>query len=214
MYVREIQLVQPHGPYRVIGFSIGGLIAYEVARQLLHKGEEVGYLALIDPSMPSVAAPTSDWAANRGRWAMDTVFKSGQPFRGLGVVLKHVYTSTTMRAKTNLEKMKVRLYTVFGMELPVELRRARSDKAIKMSVRGFEYQPIETSGSIYTVSRPEQGAETKEAFWAGVFLKGSRVHWVDSAKTHMEFMHDENIALVVRDIVQEIDAASTASTSN
>jgi len=47
-YLRQIRAVQPAGPYRLAGWSGGGLIAYEVARQLLANGESVGYLGMID----------------------------------------------------------------------------------------------------------------------------------------------------------------------
>jgi len=47
-YLREIRRVQPHGPYHVGGFSMGGLVAYEIAHQLVAAGEEVGLVVLFD----------------------------------------------------------------------------------------------------------------------------------------------------------------------
>jgi thioesterase domain-containing protein len=47
-YLDEIRTVQPQGPYHLGGFSFGGLVAYEMARQLRARGEEVGLLALFD----------------------------------------------------------------------------------------------------------------------------------------------------------------------
>jgi thioesterase domain-containing protein len=52
-YLREIRAVQPHGPYRLVGWSMGGVVAYEMARQLRAAGEEVGRLVLIDSRNPS-----------------------------------------------------------------------------------------------------------------------------------------------------------------
>jgi amino acid adenylation domain-containing protein len=47
-YIQEIRTVQPHGPYFLGGFSAGGLVAYEMARQLHNAGERVAFLALFD----------------------------------------------------------------------------------------------------------------------------------------------------------------------
>jgi thioesterase domain-containing protein/acyl carrier protein len=47
-YIAEIQQVQPKGPYLLFGFSLGGFIAFEMAKQLLAKGEEVRFLGVID----------------------------------------------------------------------------------------------------------------------------------------------------------------------
>ncbi|WP_051468275.1 non-ribosomal peptide synthetase [Actinomadura oligospora] len=47
-YVELIRTVRPHGPYHLAGWSLGGLIAYEMACLLQAQGEEIGMLALID----------------------------------------------------------------------------------------------------------------------------------------------------------------------
>ena len=43
-------LPKPAGPYRLGGWCMGGVVAYEMARQLQEDGERVGTLALIDSS--------------------------------------------------------------------------------------------------------------------------------------------------------------------
>jgi acyl transferase domain-containing protein/thioesterase domain-containing protein/acyl carrier protein len=47
-YVTIIQATKEHGPYILCGFSFGGMLAVEVARQLRNKGEEVKPLILLD----------------------------------------------------------------------------------------------------------------------------------------------------------------------
>ena len=50
--ILEIREVQNSGPYRIGGYSLGGLIALEIARQLKEQGEEVELLFLLDPMSP------------------------------------------------------------------------------------------------------------------------------------------------------------------
>jgi thioesterase domain-containing protein len=47
-YIEMIRDVQPHGPYFLGGWSMGGVVAYEAARQLIAAGEKVALVALID----------------------------------------------------------------------------------------------------------------------------------------------------------------------
>ncbi|GGC77332.1 hypothetical protein GCM10011410_33320 [Hoyosella rhizosphaerae] len=47
-YVNEIRKVQPEGPYRLLGWSLGGVIAHAVAVQLQEAGESVELLAMLD----------------------------------------------------------------------------------------------------------------------------------------------------------------------
>ncbi|WP_337059468.1 AMP-binding protein [Kineococcus sp. G2] len=51
-HVRTLRGVQPHGPYRLAGHSMGGLVALEAAQQLTRAGEEVELLLVLDSFPP------------------------------------------------------------------------------------------------------------------------------------------------------------------
>ena len=51
-YLDAVRSVAPEGPYLLGAWSIGGLIAYEMAQRLVEQGEEVGLLALLDAHVP------------------------------------------------------------------------------------------------------------------------------------------------------------------
>jgi thioesterase domain-containing protein len=51
-YIQEIRTVQPHGPYLLCGYSSGGTVAFEMARQLQVRGEKVALLAMFDTYSP------------------------------------------------------------------------------------------------------------------------------------------------------------------
>ncbi|MFD5180208.1 amino acid adenylation domain-containing protein [Nocardia sp. NPDC058379] len=57
-YVREIRAVQPHGPYHLLGWSFGGLIAHAMAVQLAEAGERVGVVALLDTDTADIDGDT------------------------------------------------------------------------------------------------------------------------------------------------------------
>ena len=54
-YVKMMRQVQAKGPYRLGGWSYGGIVAFEMAQQLQRQGEEVDLLALLDTTVPSGA---------------------------------------------------------------------------------------------------------------------------------------------------------------
>ncbi|MCA9926176.1 MAG: hypothetical protein KC421_27585, partial [Anaerolineales bacterium] len=54
-YVDALKAVQPHGPYTLGGWSMGGTVALEMAQQLQAGGEEVSRLILIDTDAPLTA---------------------------------------------------------------------------------------------------------------------------------------------------------------
>jgi aspartate racemase len=61
-FLREIREIQPQGPYYLVGWCMGGVVAYEAAQQLRAAGEEVGLLALIATWPP---APSPDYQFKR-----------------------------------------------------------------------------------------------------------------------------------------------------
>jgi len=62
-YVRLIRDLQPKGPYRLVGHSFGGLLAFEMARLLIEGGESVAWLGIIDAELDDGAhRPLRRWA--------------------------------------------------------------------------------------------------------------------------------------------------------
>lgn len=75
-YVEHLRLIQPTGPYRIGGWSLGGVVAFEMARQLEASGDEVVMLALIDSLSPLALAGTEpeDELSQLASFALDLGF--------------------------------------------------------------------------------------------------------------------------------------------
>jgi thioesterase domain-containing protein len=91
-YLVEVRSVQPHGPYLFGGFSGGGYVAIEMARQLAAEGEETALVVLLDTPVPDPGQMTAiekarlhlqnlrkaplrypfDFVRNRVRWTIES----------------------------------------------------------------------------------------------------------------------------------------------
>jgi natural product biosynthesis luciferase-like monooxygenase protein len=69
-YIEEIRRVQAHGPYFLGGYCVGGIIAFEMARQLRAAGEPVECLTLFDVNNPE-RTPRHFSITKRIRLALD-----------------------------------------------------------------------------------------------------------------------------------------------
>jgi amino acid adenylation domain-containing protein len=58
-YSAQIVEKQPHGPYRLMGWSLGGAIAMDVAAHLEHQGKDVTFLGLVDTTLPEHDLPAN-----------------------------------------------------------------------------------------------------------------------------------------------------------
>jgi amino acid adenylation domain-containing protein len=78
-YLADIRAKQPQGPLALVGWSMGGAIAYEMARQALERGESVALVAAIDSAAPGVDRGKLDPAALLAWFARDLAAISGRP---------------------------------------------------------------------------------------------------------------------------------------
>jgi amino acid adenylation domain-containing protein len=76
-YVAAARAVQPEGPYLLGGWSLGGVVAFEMARQLEAQGETIAALVLIDSQAPRPGAAPPDEETLRAAFADDLARSAG-----------------------------------------------------------------------------------------------------------------------------------------
>ncbi|MBB0242683.1 amino acid adenylation domain-containing protein [Streptomyces alkaliphilus] len=59
-YTEQMRKIQPHGPYRLVGYSFGGIVVHEMAAGLQEVGEAVELLAVLDTVPRTGAEPVLD----------------------------------------------------------------------------------------------------------------------------------------------------------
>ena len=70
-YADQIRMVQPHGPYQLFGWSVGGNIAFAIAEELESRGEQIGLLVILDSDLSKI----------------DAIPPSNEPWRFLNMIL-------------------------------------------------------------------------------------------------------------------------------
>ena len=94
-YISEIKTLQPEGPYMIGGACFGVLVAYEMASQLMKKGDEVSILILID--------------YDPGRKNHSRFYYISRFFKYLkdGILLKQINHEVKTRGKNILHKLRI-----------------------------------------------------------------------------------------------------------
>ena len=122
--IREIRTLQPDGPYYVSGYSLGGLIAFEMAQQLTAERQEVAFLGLIDTSVPFKMKRPETWAL--------VARSTAAPWhRRLAEILRSGNMVAWIAAK--VRQQTIRLYRRLGrrlhLPLPQQLRSLEGRQA-------------------------------------------------------------------------------------
>jgi oxalate---CoA ligase len=116
LYVREIQAVLPHGPYLLCGYSLGGLLAWEVAQHLHAQNREVALLALFDtpldlnPNFRRVAQSSWGFFSCKVAFHLDAIKESQLPWpsyvaRRLKARRRRLHSAVPGRRRVQPEKL-------------------------------------------------------------------------------------------------------------
>ena len=95
-YIAAVRTIAPTGPYLLGGFSLGGTIAFEMARQLEAAGDAIGCLVIFDSDLPGGSrgsvrpmSVVGGFLANLPYWLMDAFFHT-RPIANLARARRNV----------------------------------------------------------------------------------------------------------------------------
>ena len=176
-YIKAIQQVQSYGSYHLIGWSMGGVIAYEMAQQLQAKNESVALLGLIDSYAPTVIPQPSeiDRATIINQLAQDW---GGIYGRELDISLG------TLRKLEPDEQVKhlfdrAKQQSIFPQEIKIEQMLDLWKVFQANMIADYHYQPKPYSGSTLLINASETSSEVIEDpthGWGSLVLDEIQTH--------------------------------------
>ena len=182
-YIKEIQVIQPDGPYFLAGYCTGGTIAFEMAQQLSGQGQRVDLLAVLD---------TYNWRMMKRTFLHDLYFNIQKLWFSC-----HHFFSTHSRNKLN--SLQARFH-----ELSNESRLSECNRRAACA-----YVPKEYSGQMLHVRPVRQYARYNrpEMAWDALVTGGLEVFCVPSYPAQLveePFVRD--LAIKLRACINESTA--------
>lgn len=91
-YLEALKTVQPEGPYHLLGWSAGGVVAYEMAQQLSRQGQSVAHLIMLDTHAPVPTRVLQPQLSFRSQLQHITSWAQQSPARiqGIGSAVKPI----------------------------------------------------------------------------------------------------------------------------
>jgi aspartate racemase len=168
-YSSEITSFRPSGPYRLAGYSLGGIIAYETARQLRNAGHDVDLLALFDTEPITVP-----------RWAFYLLFIPQRCVHHLARWVKTPFSEKVSFVSMRLEALRHRiawhLLKKPVAEAPIRTNDAECSKKASFMENPlnvtFDYQMKHYPGRL-DLFRADDGNNLWDWFWR--YLAGGGV---------------------------------------
>ncbi|NTV91794.1 MAG: amino acid adenylation domain-containing protein [Chlorobiaceae bacterium] len=207
-YVHEVRRIYPQGPFLFAGISFGGLVAFEMARQMSDDGEDIRMVALIDSILPGAVHKMK---GKERALAHREKFRSGGISYLIRKVLERVWHEWfVMREKfiQGYSRILLQYYTLRDRvdQMPVSLyefaARLQNDEAF------LKYQPEIYAGSV-TLFRSQQrfyGVSLTldpQSGW-GAFSSGG-VEVIDCPGDHLGMLAEPHVETLARKLMQSIE---------
>ncbi len=184
-YISEIISVNPEGPYALAGFSFGGVIAYEMAKQLRAQGKKVKTLALLDSYVyPSYyySNPFVKKIVSMFYNIAQLIFMTFNMFSSIKN-FKRRYYLLTLKISGWYLRLK------YGREKQQQMQFNRTTKIDKMHQLAFErYRliPQDITVDLFRATKNIFYAhDYKYLGWSKIALKGIRKHMIPGNHSEM-----------------------------
>ena len=150
-YLEDIRAVQPHGPYFLGGFSFGGMVAYEIARQIEQSGDSVALLFLLDATQPGQKVIKKE-AVTQGCTRKLTI--SGRPglVKGAWRRIRRVFLSNGIKEWAKLAVCHICF--AMNIPMPVPLRSFYIIRIYKKAALGYRLVPLKGQVVFFQFEKP------------------------------------------------------------
>ena len=201
-YVREIRTVQPHGPYHLCAFSAGGLIIFEMARQMRGLGEPVAFVGLLDaygPDYPDYLSPKSLVTYKM------SVHLNTLRLHGIKGQVSYLFRRIQHRVDLIASKLFAGLLSKLSLPMP---RKTRYEYIARLIENAAELYPRENTYAgdvvIFHASLQPEGIKPDRTLGWGQLVEGD-LKIVDVVGTHNSIMmHAPHVAELVRKIDDQL----------
>ncbi len=191
-YLDDVYKVWPEGPYHLLGFSAGGMVAYEMARQLLASGHKVDYLVMVEPSLGKQVVS----AGAKGDDLKNYLGQSGWSLETLGYLFGRARKSIVARTTTLVSRVKVAVLLKLGKDLPEDLRWLGYLRALGPAISKYEYEFAPCRATLVYRALGSDTQAMLNNFWPNLLGPTTELIYVDGVTSHNDFMLDPHLGNV------------------
>lgn len=208
-YLKEIMVSNPDGPYCLAGFSLGGTIAFEMARQLREQGKTVKIVAEFD----TYVFPDYYYENPLKK----KLVRTGYTLLKIGHVLLGMMTSKkNFKWRMGLFKQHFKgifLRLKYGKEKQHEMQHHRSLKMEKNHINATDTYTIKPQDIVIDLFKAEEEInlvhDKKYLGWKSIATKGVRRHMV--LGNHIDMFDKEKVHLFAEKLQHALDTYNVDS---
>ncbi|MEV0170176.1 condensation domain-containing protein [Streptomyces sp. NPDC050803] len=216
-YVGAVREAFPHGPYRLGGLSFGGLVAFEMAQQLVAAGEEVDVVTLFESSLagtpPDLGGPRELLAYRTHHYArvFELIFH-----RSVRLTEEELFP---LDEQGQLDLLYRRVAEVLQGDIGIDLFRSTVDavRTARRMVQGYRPGPWDGPLHLFIGLQPmPEGINDPEFYrpdralgWDAV---APRLRILDVPGDHLTLLNPPNVEVLARQLRPLLEQRTTGGT--
>jgi len=211
-YIDALRKVQPKGPYFLGGYCFGGVVAFEMAKQLKAAGEEAPLIAIFEGYAPIEDSVRIKWwhpkavfnfLQNATFWFKDFMKMGFRPMLARGIwILRTRFAGRLKRSQEGPDEVNLEDIIEDVSGIPQEHQRL-----MEIHIRALtRYHPSPTDAKAHLFRVRGQslfGSYDKDNGWGNLAKGGVDIHFIEGAHRNiLEKPHVESLAVQLRDALK------------
>ncbi len=207
-HLKEIRNVQAHGPYCLGGFSFGGMVAFEIAQQLLQQGEDIALLALFDPTLVDKFSSVEKQKTKKNvrklshkfKLKNNVFYKLGRASQVIKANLRRIYK----RCQEKLKMMICKICMAFGKPVPSSIAVFNLIELFQEAAAHYKYQSFP---GLVTMFIPDIFKKRRNLVlsikqrWTNIAQEGIEIRFVKGATSHHKMVEEPH----VQDLISQLE---------
>lgn len=206
-YISEILNNNPNGPYVIAGYSLGGLIAYEIARQLKEMGKQIAMLGILDTNI-------SDLNPYKSRVTKIFV-KILRQFKKALFFSRHFIKNPKKTIEYQTKTLAYKIKNLFRIKYQVEdeyfTYEDEINRSYEIAFYNYKLKPLDVEINLFRVQERMYFLDDPIYLgWNKYALKGVKIH--DVPGDHKTFLfppNDKKFAEILQNNLDKIQITNT-----
>jgi amino acid adenylation domain-containing protein len=206
-YITEMRKIQPHGPYFFGGYSLGGVVAFEMAQQLRTAGEQVALVVLFDTQNP--VRPARRYSFAKRMKLRLRALEHSSPGAKLRYFTRRLWAKVgyyLTEWRKNAERLVYKVKRLNGAPVSCEQHRVHVEMMHARAVAAYRPHAYPGRVTLFRRQNPDDGREHAPDYgWAEFVQGGIDIDYVPGG--HLTIFAGANVRALAEKLEARIHAA-------
>jgi len=203
-YIKEMRILQPEGPYFLAGFSFGGIVAYEMAQQLVTQNQKVALLVLFDTRSPALSVKSLGFNTFEIHLKKLSQLEMKEKLAYIMMKVKYKIQKTLKWIKPFFLKVAEKFYLKFKLPMPYALHYSLIVEANNKLASDYALQVYPGQVTLFrTTDQAVKYEQFSDLGWSALALGGVEIQEVPG--NHLDMLQEPHVQVVAKKLKACID---------